>query len=151
MWSRKKNKERGTSIISRGTQVDGNIQFNGRLHIDGKVIGDIFPQDEDAVLTISEFGSVMGEIHVPNLIVSGEISGNVYCSNRLELLSKARVHGNVYYHVIEMAVGAEVNGSLERGHTRVQALDDGVDDAEIVDPTDNDIIEPEINPQQEGK
>jgi cytoskeletal protein CcmA (bactofilin family) len=32
--------------------------------------------------------------------------------NHIELAPQARVKGNVYYSLIEMAMGAEVNGSL---------------------------------------
>jgi cytoskeletal protein CcmA (bactofilin family) len=40
------------------------------------------------------------------------VEGDVYSSEHIELAAKARVIGNVYYHLIEMVMGSEVNGSL---------------------------------------
>ena len=40
------------------------------------------------------------------------VIGDVQGSEHVELASKARVTGNVYYNLIEMAIGAEVNGKL---------------------------------------
>jgi len=57
-------------------------------------------------------GRVEGEIRVPCVIVNGVVQGDVYSSKHLELASKSRVQGNVFYTLVEMAAGAEVNGSL---------------------------------------
>lgn len=120
MWGNKKNKHHGriTSLIGQGTVINGNIEFTGGLHVDGKIIGNVYaPENDDkACITISEHGYIEGEIRIPNIIINGGVEGNVYASNHLQLAKKARVHGNVYYHEIEMAVGAEVNGSLEHFH-----------------------------------
>ena len=40
------------------------------------------------------------------------VEGDVYSSDHIELAAKARVVGNVYYNLIEMVMGSEVNGSL---------------------------------------
>ena len=70
--------------------------------------------DIDSVLTLSEQGSIIGEIRVPNLIINGTINGNVYTVGHIELADKAKVKGNIYYHLLEMTVGSEVNGQLIR-------------------------------------
>ena len=46
--------------------------------------------------------------------MNGEVKGDVHADERIELASQARVIGNVYYKLIEMAIGAEVNGNLVR-------------------------------------
>jgi cytoskeletal protein CcmA (bactofilin family) len=45
-------------------------------------------------------------------LLNGTVKGDVDASQRVELGSKARVVGNVQYKLIEMAIGAEVNGKL---------------------------------------
>ena len=65
-----------------------------------------------ALLILSEFGRIEGEVTVPNMVLNGEIVGDVFGSTRVELAPKARVKGSVYYNLIEMAIGAEVNGGL---------------------------------------
>jgi cytoskeletal protein CcmA (bactofilin family) len=46
------------------------------------------------------------------VVVNGTVIGDVHASGHVELASEARIHGNVYYALIEMAMGAEVNGNL---------------------------------------
>ncbi len=103
------------SLIGKETEVRGDIHFNGGLHIDGKVKGNIVAvasQEPSSVLTLSEQGAIEGEIRVPNVILNGRVEGDVHVSEHIELALNARVNGNVYYNLIEMAMGAAVNGSL---------------------------------------
>ncbi|MCW9056085.1 MAG: polymer-forming cytoskeletal protein, partial [Gammaproteobacteria bacterium] len=57
-------------------------------------------------------GNIEGEVRVPYVVLNGEVTGDVYAAERVELSSRAQVSGNVYYNLLEMAMGAEVNGSL---------------------------------------
>jgi len=69
-------------------------------------------EGDDSVLTLSERGTIEGEVKVPNVVVNGTVIGDVHALSHVELAAQARVHGNVYYTLIEMAMGAEVNGNL---------------------------------------
>lgn len=115
MWGnrRKKKVTRIDSLIGQGTELYGNVVFKGGLHIDGFVKGNITaPEESEAILTLSEQGSIKGDVRVPNIILNGTVMGNVYAGEHIELAVNAKVTGNVYYNLIEMAMGAEVNGSL---------------------------------------
>jgi cytoskeletal protein CcmA (bactofilin family) len=118
MYNKGKNKANSTRIdtlIGQYTHVKGDISFSGGLRIDGSIAGNISAAgDNDSVLTLSEQGSIEGEVKVPHIIINGSISGNVYATKHIELAPQAKVLGNVYYHLLEMAVGAEVNGQLIR-------------------------------------
>ena len=107
------NSSRIETVIGPQTVVEGDISFSGGLHIDGHVKGNISAEaGGQAVLTVSERGRIEGDVRVPNLVLNGAVQGNVYAGERVELASHAKVAGNLYYHLIEMAMGAEVNGSL---------------------------------------
>jgi cytoskeletal protein CcmA (bactofilin family) len=116
MWGNNKRKvTKIDSLIGQNTKIHGDITFSGGLHVDGVVEGNITaPEDSGSVLTLSEQGTVHGEVRVPNVILNGTVKGNVYASEHVELALTARIVGNVYYNLIEMAMGAEVNGSLVR-------------------------------------
>jgi cytoskeletal protein CcmA (bactofilin family) len=92
--------------------VHGDIEFAGGFHVDGYVKGNVTAGDARAVLSISERGCIEGSVVAPQVLLNGTVRGDVWASERLELGAKARVVGNVHYKVIEMAVGAEVNGKL---------------------------------------
>ncbi|WP_336367317.1 bactofilin family protein [Marinobacter sp. C2H3] len=101
------------TLISSRTTIQGDLAFSGGLHIDGRVQGRISAEEGgDAVVRVSEVGEVTGDIVAPHVIVNGTVNGDVYASEHLELAEKASVNGNVYYALIEMAMGASVNGSL---------------------------------------
>ena len=101
------------TLIGRKSEMLGDVHFTGGLHVDGTVKGNIVA-DEDAssLLTLSESGIVEGEIRVPNVVLNGTDIGDVHAKQHIELASNARITGNVYYSLIEMAMGAEVNGNL---------------------------------------
>jgi len=101
------------TVIGAQTRLEGDIHFSGGLHIDGVVKGNLDAEPgTETVLTVSEQGRIEGDVRVPNLVLNGAVQGDVYVSERVELASHAKVTGNVYYNLIEMAMGAEVNGNL---------------------------------------
>jgi cytoskeletal protein CcmA (bactofilin family) len=103
-----------TTLVSRDTEVVGDISFSGNLDVEGVVRGNITAQaGKDAVVRIVDKGRVEGEIRAPSVIINGVIVGDVYSAKHLELAAKAQVRGNVHYNQVEMAIGAEVNGSLK--------------------------------------
>ena len=117
MWGSRKTASvsGGTTLISHETVVIGEVHFSGNLDVEGLVQGNIIAQSgKDALLRVVGKGRVEGDIRVPCAIINGAVQGNVYSTKLLELASKSRVHGNVYYTQVEMAAGSEVNGSLTR-------------------------------------
>ena len=120
MWGKDKTKKVDfdrhagkTTMIAQGTVINGDVHFEGGLLVEGVINGDVrAAPDSDALLRLSEAGQVQGEIHVPNVVINGEVNGDVYSSGHVELAEKAIVNGNVHYNLIEMVMGAAVNGAL---------------------------------------
>lgn len=104
-----------TTLISRSTEVQGDIHFSGSLEIEGTVSGNITADRESsAEVRLRESGTVRGEINVPRIVVNGLVEGDIYAGEHIELAAKAVVKGNIHYASMEMVMGAEVNGSLHR-------------------------------------
>jgi cytoskeletal protein CcmA (bactofilin family) len=101
------------TLIGRKSEMLGDVRFSGGLHVDGTVKGNVIA-DEDAssVLTLSESGTIEGDVRVSHVVLNGTVIGDVHARQHIELASNARITGNVYYSLIEMAMGAEVNGNL---------------------------------------
>lgn len=109
----KRKIEKGVTLIATNTELTGDIKFADQLYVNGHVTGNILAEHGGkATVIISEEGSVKGEIRVPDVVINGTVEGNVYASGRLELAARARVSGNVYYALIEMQLGAMVDGQL---------------------------------------
>ncbi len=110
----RKNSSPETSLIARGTVVHGDLRFSGALHLDGRIEGTVVAEGDDAIFTLSEHGEVQGEVRVPHAVINGHITGDVHVGVRLELAPLARIDGDVRYHTLEMAAGAQVNGRISR-------------------------------------
>jgi cytoskeletal protein CcmA (bactofilin family) len=101
------------TLIGQNTQITGDIYFEGGLHIDGRIKGSVIAEnDSGSVVSLSDMGYIEGELRVPNIVLNGNVVGDVRADGHIELADKARVRGNVYYRYIEMTRGAEVNGNL---------------------------------------
>jgi len=124
-----------TTLISHDTVVVGDIRFRGNLDVEGLVQGNISAEPEaDALVRVIGKGRVEGDIRAPSVVINGEVAGNVHSSRQLELAPKARVVGDVYYTLVEMAAGAEVNGGLT--HVTLESGEVEPEDAEAGSETD---------------
>ena len=101
------------TLVGANTRISGDLHFSGGCHVDGTVNGSVTADLESkSALSISEGGNVDGGVTVPYVVLNGIVRGDVFANQRVELGPTARVIGNVYYNLIEMAIGAEINGKL---------------------------------------
>ncbi|MBT8083948.1 MAG: polymer-forming cytoskeletal protein [Woeseia sp.] len=101
------------TLVGNNSRVNGDLNFTGGCHVDGTVKGNVSADpDTESELIVTEDGTVEGNVHVPYVVLNGIVRGDVSAGQRVELGPTARVIGNVYYNLIEMAIGAEINGKL---------------------------------------
>ena len=101
------------TLVGSNTKVNGDLNFEGGCHVDGTVNGNVSADTEsNSALSVSEDANIKGGVTVPYVVLHGIVRGDVFASKRVELGPTARVIGNVYYNLIEMAIGAEINGKL---------------------------------------
>ncbi len=98
--------------IGTNTNIMGNISFTGGFSVDGAVEGNISSEDPESTLILGESGHVIGDVQAGNIYANGRIDGNVIATKKVELHPKARINGDLHYNLLEMAVGAGVNGKL---------------------------------------
>ena len=114
MFGKKQHRNSRTeTLVGSNTKVSGDLHFRGRCHVEGLVKGGVTADpDTDSELFIIDSGTVEGGVTVPYVYLNGIVRGDVFACQRVELGPTARVIGNVYYNLIEMAIGAEINGKL---------------------------------------
>jgi len=102
------------TLIGRGTTLRGELEFAGGLHVDGVHCGDIRGVEGamPATIWVGEPGKVRGNLEVAIAVIDGEVVGHVRAAQRVVLGAKARVTGDVTYGVIEMTLGARIDGRL---------------------------------------
>lgn len=115
MFSRDSRTPRIDTLIGQGARVQGDVEFVGGMHLDGIIAGNV---RSDAApgssLTVSESGSIEGNVEVPTVFLHGAVKGDIRAREHVVLGATARVEGDVYYGVIEMTVGAQITGKLLR-------------------------------------
>lgn len=118
------------TLIGRTASVQGDVEFEGGLHIDGRITGSVRARTgATTALSVSEYGVVEGSVAASHVVLNGHVDGDIFGSERVVLGAKARVRGNVYYGVIEMALGAEISGKLvPRDDVAAQAAASGATD-----------------------
>jgi len=105
--------KRFETLVGQTTRVQGDLDFSGGLHLDGHIAGNVrAPGTSGSTLSISEAGCVEGTVEVPNVVLNGIVKGDIYARERLVLGAQAKVQGNVHYGVIEMSLGAQIQGKL---------------------------------------
>jgi len=115
MFSRDKQTARIDTLIGKASRVHGGMEFAGGLHLDGAIEGNLRADPvEGSSLSVSESGSIDGNVEVGNLMLNGAVRGDIVARGRVVLGATARVQGNLYYGVIEMTLGAQIRGKLTR-------------------------------------
>jgi cytoskeletal protein CcmA (bactofilin family) len=126
MFKRRENSDaaRVETLVGKGTSVHGDMEFAGGLHVDGRITGNVRAiPGAVAHLSVSESGVIDGSVEAPNVVLNGRVTGDIVSAGRVILGAKARVLGNVHYTVIEMALGAEITGTLVSRASDAQVME----------------------------
>jgi cytoskeletal protein CcmA (bactofilin family) len=117
MFGDKKSSRNGNhaveTLVGPRAVIRGDVTFTGGLFVEGAIHGKVQAEDGSAaVITIADTGHVEGEVFAPVVVINGRMTGDVHAGERIELAANARVNGNIYYKVVEMAAGAMITGRL---------------------------------------
>ncbi len=117
MWKRNgKNtslRNDGTfTFLGKGVDVKGVIHFEGTVHIDGCIVGEIHTK---GTLIVGETGVIKALISAGSLISSGKIHGNINAAERVELMKSAVLIGDVRSPSFSMEPGAHFHGLCDMG------------------------------------
>jgi cytoskeletal protein CcmA (bactofilin family) len=111
------NSGNGTTIISAGTILKGDISSNGDLRIDGTIIGNI---SSAAKIVIGGSGIVEGDLTGNQADIVGKVSGNIRAKELLQLRGEAVVNGNLYAGKLQIEPSATFNGQCHMGANIVE-------------------------------
>jgi cytoskeletal protein CcmA (bactofilin family) len=110
---RKNGNMNSMTMVSPSTEITGDIKFSGGLWVEGKINGNVSAEDSSGGrLDLAKGGRIVGDVSVPDVHINGEVEGDIYVTGRVELANNAQIKGNVYYNLLEMAMGAAINGKL---------------------------------------
>ena len=107
----KKEKQADTisTFLGHGTSIDGTLEFQGTIRLDGNVKGQVISQN--GTLIIGDKAVVQAQVRVDTAIIRGEINGCIEAKTRIEAYPPARIIGDVQAPQVSVESGVIFNGS----------------------------------------
>jgi len=99
------------ATIGRSLVIKGELSGAEALYIDGRIEGKISLPDNR--VTIGRNGSVQANITAREVVVMGKVSGNIECSDRVDIRSEGSVTGDVSTVRISVEDGAVLKGGIQ--------------------------------------
>jgi len=107
------------NIISEGTVVVGNINAEGDLRVEGKVVGTLVCNSK---LVVSETGFIEGNVDARMATIEGEIKGNVVTRELLTIDKTGKIFGDIFTQKLVVQMGAIFTGSSKMAEAAKDAL-----------------------------
>ena len=98
-----------STFLGPGALVDGTLEFQGTIRLDGKVVGHI--KSEEGTLIVGEKAFVDAKVEVNVAVIMGEVKGSVIAGERIELYPPGKVTGDIQAPVISIDEGGMFTGS----------------------------------------
>src|SRR5436305_9435615 len=96
-----------TTLLGRGATFEGKLTFDGTVRIDGRFKGEVFSDD---VLVIGEGALVEAEIEVGEIIVQGQVIGNITAKRSIEIHAPGRIKGDLHTPTLQIDKGVMFEG-----------------------------------------
>ncbi len=98
------------TVIGSTIVIDGEISGDEDLVIQGTVKGKISLKES---LYVENSGVIEADIETANVEVSGQVTGNIAASDKVELKTDCKVVGDIHAPRILIADGAMFKGNVE--------------------------------------
>ncbi len=99
------------ATIGRSLVIKGEVIGSESLYIDGRIEGKISLPDNR--VTIGRNGTVQANINAREVVVMGKVTGNIECTDRVDIRSECVVTGDVSTMRISVEDGAVLKGGIE--------------------------------------
>ena len=110
-----KNRDEINAFLGKDTEFEGKLTFKGAVRIDGRFTGEIFTE---GTLIVGESAIIRSDIHAAQIIISGEIKGNIIADTKIEIHAPGKVFGNIQSPAVIIEEGV-----IFEGNCRMQKID----------------------------
>jgi len=106
----KKSKDEINAFLGRGTEFEGKFSFTGAVRVDGKISGEIF---SNGTLIVGESAVINSRIHVADIIISGEVHGDIFAERKIEITVPGKLFGNIKTPKLVLEEGVIFEGNCK--------------------------------------
>jgi cytoskeletal protein CcmA (bactofilin family) len=112
-WGSKKDSGRAGSeqienVLGKSLVVHGDLKADGAFRIDGTVEGSVTSK---SAVYIGEGGVVRGDVSGSDVVIAGQVSGNVTCTGHLEIVATGCVEGDLDAKSVRIETGGVFRGT----------------------------------------
>jgi len=112
-WGSKKENGRAGSeqienVLGKSLVVQGDLKADGAFRIDGTVEGNV---SSKSAVYIGEGGVVRGDVSGTDVVIAGQVSGNVTCSGHLEIVATGCIEGDLDAKSVRIETGGVFRGT----------------------------------------
>ena len=101
----------GSTVIGKAVTIRGELLGSEDLFMDGAIDGSITLTE--CRLTIGPNARIKADLSVRDIVVFGQIDGNVKASGRMELRQSAVVNGDILANRLSVEETAVIKGKVE--------------------------------------
>src|SRR3954468_3627776 len=102
----------GYSVIHDRLSIRGELDTDGTVRVEGRVEG---PSHRAGTLIVGAGGVVVGNVEAKDVVIAGQIQGNVLATGRVEIEPGASVIGDLRAGTLSLREGATVHGQVSIG------------------------------------
>ncbi len=101
----------GKSIVGPSLVIKGRVTArNQALKVQGRIEGEL---DLDDILIVEDQGVIEASLMCREAHIAGQVSGNIYATEKAVIEPKGRVTGALFAPVFSVSEGARLDGSVE--------------------------------------
>ncbi|MBF0588251.1 MAG: polymer-forming cytoskeletal protein [Magnetococcales bacterium] len=116
----------GTTIIATGTQIEGEIRIECKLHVDGQFKGEVI---STSLVTIGKSGAIKGDLVAKKMEVTGVFDGEAQCED-IEIHTGGKVSGHITSKVLVIERGSTFEGQSKLVEADADFLNKSLDKLE---------------------
>jgi len=106
----KKSKDEINAFLGRDTEFEGKLSFTGAVRIDGKLSGEIF---SNGTLIVGESAVIKAQIHIADMVISGEVHGDIFAEKKIEITVPGKLFGNIKTPKLVLEEGVIFEGNCK--------------------------------------
>ena len=106
----KKAKDEINAFLGEDTEFEGKFSFTGAVRIDGKFSGEIF---SNGTLIVGESAVIKAQIQVADMIISGEVRGDIFAERKIEIIFPGKLFGNIETPKLVLEEGVIFEGNCK--------------------------------------
>jgi len=112
---KKKVAETIGAFLGSDSEFEGRLSFQGTIRIDGRYKGNI---SVDGTLIVGSSGRLNADISASNIVISGEVTGNLTAKTNIEVHASGKVYGNLVAPTVTIHTGAVFHGYCQSGEKK---------------------------------